>query len=290
MKNIYRRLTATIVAILSTVALAACGSNEARNLLSSIESGHIVIGTKFDQPGLGVRTPEKTFQGVDTDVSRYVVNYIANKHGWQVPEMTWRETPSAQRETLINNGEVDMIAATYSISASRLRAVDFGGPYLLTHQALLVRSDDKIQGLEDMNADTKLCSVTGSTPATKVKSALPEVQLQEFDTYSACVEALARGKVDALTTDATILAGFAEQYPGKMKVVELKKPDGSFWTNENYGIGLAKGQPEAVELINEALNEMHDSGEYERIIKNNLGDAIQPGTKPDIGDLSFVNS
>ena len=288
MKNIYRRLTATIVAILSTVALAACGSNEARNLLSSIESGHIVIGTKFDQPGLGVRTPEKTFQGVDTDVSRYVVNYIANKHGWQVPEMTWRETPSAQRETLINNGEVDMIAATYSISASRLRAVDFGGPYLLTHQALLVRSDDKIQGLEDMNADTKLCSVTGSTPATKVKSALPEVQLQEFDTYSACVEALARGKVDALTTDATILAGFAEQYPGKMKVVELKKPDGSFWTNENYGIGLAKGQGKAVAEINEALNEMHDSGEYQRIIENNLGDAIEPGDKPSIGDLSFT--
>ena len=288
MKNIYRRLTATIVAILSTVALAACGSNEARNLLSSIESGHIVIGTKFDQPGLGVRTPEKTFQGVDTDVSRYVVNYIANKHGWEVPEMTWRETPSAQRETLINNGEVDMIAATYSISASRLRAVDFGGPYLLTHQALLVRSDDKIQGLEDMNADTKLCSVTGSTPATKVKSALPEVQLQEFDTYSACVEALARGKVDALTTDATILAGFAEQYPGKMKVVELKKPDGSFWTNENYGIGLAKGQDKAVAEINEALNEMHDSGEYQRIIENNLGDSIEPGDKPSIGDLSFT--
>ena len=75
-----------------------------------------------------------------------------------------------------------------------------------------------------------------------------------------------------------------------MRVVELKKPDGSYWTNENYGIGLAKGQPEAVELINEALNEMHDSGEYERIIKTNLGDAIQPGAKPDIGDLSFVNS
>ncbi|WP_312097796.1 glutamate ABC transporter substrate-binding protein [Corynebacterium dentalis] len=285
-----RRLTAAVVVALSMVALAACGANEARSLLSSIESGRVILGTKFDQPGLGVRTPEKTFQGVDTDVSRYVINYIADKKGWDVPEMSWRETPSAQRETLINNGEVDMITATYSISKSRLNSVDFGGPYLLTHQALLVRSSDKIQGLEDMDAETKLCSVTGSTPAQKVKAALPEVQLQEFDTYSACVEALSRGKVDAMTTDATILAGFAEQYPGEMRVVELKKPDGSYWTNENYGIGLAKGQPEAVELINEALNEMHDSGEYERIIKTNLGDAIQPGAKPDIGDLSFVNS
>lgn len=287
--SFFRRLTAAVVVALSMVALASCGTNEPRSLLSSIESGRVILGTKFDQPGLGVRTPEKTFTGVDTDVSRYVINYIADKKGWNEPEMTWRETPSAQRETLINNGEVDMIAATYSISKSRVKAVDFGGPYLLTHQALLVRQDDKIQGLEDMGADTKLCSVTGSTPAQKVKQALPDVQLQEFDTYSACVEALSRGKVDAMTTDATILAGFAEQYPGKMRVVELKKPDGSYWTNENYGIGLAKGQPEAVDLINEALNQMHDSGEYERIIKNNLGDAIQPGKKPSIGDLSFVN-
>lgn len=286
--NSLRRLTAAVLAALGMVSLAACGTNEARSLLGSIESGHVILGTKFDQPGLGVRTPEKDFQGVDTDVARYVVKYIADKEGWEQPDITWRETPSAQRETLINNGEVDMIAATYSISASRMRSVDFAGPYLVTHQALLVRDNSEIKGLQDMGASTKLCSVTGSTPAQKIKDALPEVQLQEFDTYSACVEALSRGKVDAMTTDATILAGFAEQYEGQMRVVEMKKEDGSYWTNENYGIGMAKGQEDAVKLVNEALNEMHDSGEYKRIMEKNLGSAIAPGDKPKIGDLSFT--
>ena len=286
--NSLRRLTAAVLAVLGMVSLAACGTNEARSLLGSIESGHVILGTKFDQPGLGVRTPEKDFQGVDTDVARYVVKYIADKEGWEQPDITWREAPSAQRETLINNGEVDMIAATYSISASRMRSVDFAGPYLVTHQALLVRDNSEIKGLQDMGASTKLCSVTGSTPAQKIKDALPEVQLQEFDTYSACVEALSRGKVDAMTTDATILAGFAEQYEGQMRVVEMKKEDGSYWTNENYGIGMAKGQEDAVKLVNEALNEMHDSGEYKRIMEKNLGSAIAPGDKPKIGDLSFT--
>lgn len=286
--NSLRRLTAAVLAVLGMVSLAACGTNEARSLLRSIESGHVILGTKFDQPGLGVRTPEKDFQGVDTDVARYVVKYIADKEGWEQPDITWRETPSAQRETLINNGEVDMIAATYSISASRMRSVDFAGPYLVTHQALLVRDNSEIKGLQDMGASTKLCSVTGSTPAQKIKDALPDVQLQEFDTYSACVEALSRGKVDAMTTDATILAGFAEQYEGQMRVVEMKKEDGSYWTNENYGIGMAKGQEDAVKLVNEALNEMHDSGEYKRIMEKNLGSAIAPGDKPKIGDLSFT--
>ena len=286
--SLTRRVLAAVVAALSVTTLAACSGNESRSLLESIKSGHVILGTKYDQPGLGVRTPTKEFEGVDTDVSRYVIRHIAEENGWDMPELQWRETPSAQRETLINNGEVDMIAATYSISESRYKSVDFGGPYLVTHQAILVRDNDGINGLQDMGADTKVCSVTGSTPAQKIKEALPEVQLQEFDTYSACVEALSRGKVDALSTDATILAGFAEQYPGEMRVVELKNEDDSYWTNENYGIGLAKNQQDAVEQINAALNDMHDSGEYQKIIEKNLGDAIEPGDKPAIGDLSFL--
>lgn len=292
-KSALKRLTAAVVATASVVALTACGSGGARDLLADIESGRVVMGTKFDQPNLGERTPDKQFAGLDTDVSRYVVEYIAKKHGWATPEIEWRETPSAQRETLINNGEVNMITATYSINKGRLKAVDFAGPYVVTHQALLVREDSGIKGLNDIAPGTRLCSVSGSTPAQKVKSALPEVQLQEFDTYAACAEGLKQGVVDATTTDATILAGFAQRYQKrfneKYSVIQLKKDDGSFWTNENYGIGLPKGDDKAKAEVNEALNEMHDSGEFQKIVAKNLGDNVDLGEKPKIGDLSFVD-
>ena len=234
-----KRLTAAVVATASVVALTACGSGGARDLLADIESGHVVMGTKYDQPNLGERTPDKQFAGLDTDVSRYVVEYIAKKHGWATPEIEWRETPSAQRETLINNGEVNMITATYSINKGRLKAVDFAGPYLVTHQALLVREDSGIKGLNDIAPGTRLCSVSGSTPAQKVKDALPD--------------------------------------------------DGSFWTNEHYGIGLPKGDDKAKAEVNEALNDMHDSGEFQKIVAKNLGDNVDLGEKPKIGDLSFVD-
>ncbi|WP_130839289.1 glutamate ABC transporter substrate-binding protein [Corynebacterium neomassiliense] len=289
-----RRIAAAVIVAASAVGLASCGSSEPRSLLDDIRDGHVTLGTKFDQPGLGERTPDKQYVGVDTDVSRYVVNYIAEKNGWDEPEITWRETPSSQRETLINNGEVNMIAATYSINAGRLKAVDFGGPYLVTHQALLVRGDTGINGLEDLADGTRLCSVSGSTPAQKVKEALPKVQLQEFDTYAACAEGVKQGVVDALTTDATILAGFAhryrERYGDDFKVVELKNPDGSYWTDENYGIGIPKGDGADKEAVNEALSEMWNSGEFRRIVDRNLGGDFDPGTRPDIGDLSFVDS
>lgn len=292
-KSALKRLTAAVVATASVVALTACGSGGARDLLADIESGHVVMGTKYDQPNLGERTPDKQFAGLDTDVSRYVVEYIAKKHGWATPEIEWRETPSAQRETLINNGEVNMITATYSINKGRLKAVDFAGPYVVTHQALLVREDSGIKGLNDIAPGTRLCSVSGSTPAQKVKDALPEVQLQEFDTYAACAEGLKQGVVDATTTDATILAGFAQRYKERFdedySVIQLKKDDGSFWTNENYGIGLPKGDDKAKAEVNEALNEMHDSGEFQKIVAKNLGDNVNIGEKPKIGDLSFVD-
>lgn len=292
-KSALKRLTAAVVAAASVVALTACGSGGARDLLADIESGHVVMGTKYDQPNLGERTPDKQFAGLDTDVSRYVVEYIAKKHGWATPEIEWRETPSAQRETLINNGEVNMITATYSINKGRLKAVDFAGPYVVTHQALLVREDSGIKGLKDIAPGTRLCSVSGSTPAQKVKDALPEVQLQEFDTYAACAEGLKQGVVDATTTDATILAGFAQRYKERFdedySVIQLKNDDGSFWTNENYGIGLPKGDDKAKAEVNEALNEMHDSGEFQKIVAKNLGDNVDIGEKPKIGDLSFVD-
>ena len=283
-----------IAAIIGTVAvsgslLAACGgsSGDSDGLLSSIESGNVTLGTKFDQPGLGLREPDGSMTGLDVEVATYVVNSIAAENGWEEPSIDWRETPSAQRETLIQNGEVDMITATYSINPGRSESVNFGGPYLLTHQALLVQdSNNEINGLDDLEGKI-LCSVTGSTPAQKVKEALPTVQLQEYDTYSSCTEALRQGNVDAMTTDATILNGYAAQSPGNFRVVEMEK-DGEPFTNEYYGIGLAKDDTEGTDAINTALEAMFEDGSFDKFISDNLGEgeAITKGTP---GDLSFMD-
>jgi glutamate transport system substrate-binding protein len=284
-----------IAAIIGSVAvsgslLAACGDSaggDSEGLLGSIEAGNVTLGTKFDQPGLGLREPDGSMTGLDVDVATYVVNSIAEENGWEEPSIDWREAPSAQRETLIQNGEVDMITATYSINPGRSESVNFGGPYLLTHQALLVQDgNDEISGLDDLD-DKILCSVTGSTPAQKVKEALPTVQLQEYDTYSSCTEALRQGNVDAMTTDATILNGYAAQSPGNFRVVELEQ-DGEPFTNEYYGIGLAKDDEEGTDAINTALEAMIDDGSFDQFISDNLGEgeAITEGTP---GDLSFMD-
>lgn len=289
MKRTARFASTTAAALLGATTLVACGGDsagDAEGLLAQIEAGNVTLGTKYDQPGLGLREADGSMTGLDVDVATYVVNHIADENGWEHPEITWRETPSAQRETVLQNGEVAAIAATYSINKSRSEAVDFGGPYLLTHQALLVRSDDAdITGLESLDGRI-LCSVTGSTPAQKVKDTLPGVQLQEYDTYSSCVEALRNGNVDALTTDATILGGYSAQSPGDFKVVELKK-DGEQFTNEHYGVGLKKEDAGALEAVNKALNALYEDGSFDKFVNDNL-DGGQGVEKDKVGDLSFV--
>ena len=87
-----------------------------------------------------------------------------------------------------------MIFATYSITDDRKQKVSFGGPYFIAGQDLLVKADNTdITGPDSLNGK-KLCSVTGSTSAKKIKDKYASgVQLQEFDTYSKCVEALSTG-------------------------------------------------------------------------------------------------
>ncbi len=259
------RLGAGLAAL--AILATGCGGNEERSVTSSAENGSLIVGIKFDQPGLGLRNPDGSFTGFDVEVAKYVADQL----GVPADKIEFKESPSAQRETLIQNGEVDYIVATYSITDSRKEKVGFAGPYFVAGQSLLVANDNMdITGPDSLSASKKLCSVTGSTPAQNIADEYPGVQLQPFDTYSACVEALRNGAVDALTTDDIILAGYAAQYPGELKVV------GEPFTVENYGIGLSKDDTEGRNQVNDAIEEMISSGAWEAAFKETVGPSGYP--------------
>ena len=110
-QHIITRALAAACALACAVSLAGCGASE---------EGKIRIGIKFDQPGLGFKK-SGTYVGFDVDVA----TYIAEELGYTRDEIVWKEAPSAQREAMLQNGDVDMIIATYSITDSRKAVVDF---------------------------------------------------------------------------------------------------------------------------------------------------------------------
>lgn len=97
---------------------------------------------------------------------------------------------------------------------------------------------------------------------------------KEYDTYSKCVEDLKNGQVDAVTTDEAILIGYAAQDPDNLKVV------GEPFSEERYGIGVAKGDDALVEYFNTQLT---DGGEiWQQIFDNNLGASGVKATQPEV--------
>ncbi len=202
-----RKVTAASAAVLAlAVAATACGSGD-KDDSGSGSGKKITVGIKFDQPGIGQKTPQG-YSGFDVDVAKYV----AKKLGYNEDQIEWKESKSADRETMLQRGDVDFITASYSITPERQQKVDFAGPYLLAHQDVLIRADDSaIKTPADLNSK-KLCSVTGSTSAQNVKDKLaPKADLQQYPTYSACLTGLQNKAIDALTTDDSILAGYASR-------------------------------------------------------------------------------
>ncbi|MFJ8715973.1 transporter substrate-binding domain-containing protein [Streptomyces violaceus] len=275
-----RKVTAASATVFALALTAtACGGNGDDSNSGSGGGKTITVGIKFDQPGLGQKTPQG-YAGFDVDVA----TYVAKKLGYNADQIEWKEAKSADRETMLQRGDVDFIAATYSITPERQEKVDFAGPYLLAHQDVLVRSDDNsIKSPADLN-DKKLCSVAGSTSAQNIKDKLklaPDADLQTYPTYSACLSGLQNKAIDALTTDDSILAGYAaqSQFKGKFKLGGFKM------TNENYGIGVKKGSDLKAD-INKALEAMVADGAWQKAVDKNLGPAdYKNEPAPKIGDI-----
>ena len=224
---------------------------EGTTMAELAEAGEITIGTKFDQPLFGLVGPDGVPVGFDVEIGKI----IAGKLGIAPENIEWVETVSANREPFIENGQVDIVVATYTINDERKEVVDFAGPYFEAGQSILVLEDnDTIESEEDL-VGQPVCSVSGSTPAANLRDLGAEVI--ETDTYSNCLEPLRGGQAVAVSTDNVILAGLVDQNPGEFKIV------GEPFTEEPYGIGLAKGDDDFRDFINDVLEESYEDGTYE---------------------------
>jgi len=281
------RLAATLGAVAMALSAAACGGGDGTDSGSSSGSSSgivgkassqkkLVIGVKADQPGLGLQTGG-TYAGFDIEIAKIVAKGL----GVDPSGIQWKTTVSANREPFIQQGQVDMVVATYTINDERKKVVNFAGPYYVAGQDLLVPTNSTITGPEAL-AGKKVCSVTGSTPAKRIQTDYKQAKLQQFDTYSKCVTALAGGQVDAVTTDDIILAGYAaqDQYAGKFKVVGKK------FSTEPYGIGLKKNDTAGCNKINDILKTSVTDGSYKAAWDSTLGKSGQAAPQLDVSKLT----
>jgi glutamate transport system substrate-binding protein len=277
-----RRTRAVLGTVTVMMALAACGDagsddeggggvdvevaenaadefEEGSRMRELAEAGEIIIGVKYDQPGIGFKgATDDAPAGLDPEIGKI----LAGSLGIDPEGIVWKETVSDNREPFLDSGEVDLVIASYSITDERRKEVGQAGPYYVTGQQLLVRSDSDIETLDDVRG-TEVCSVTGSTSLDNIEA--EGARPRGFDTYSECVDQVLTGTVDAMTTDGAILLGYAAENPEELKVVV--EP----FSEERYGIGYSKDRPEMCQWINDTLEASFEDGSWEAAFESTLG-------------------
>lgn len=276
-----KRLAAAACLGLLTTGLAACGGGdeeikEPDLVEGASEGGEMTIGISFDQPGIGTADEASSSDGltIGEDPEGFDVDtatYVAEALGVSEEDITWVKADPGEREALLEDGKVDMVVSSYTITPDREKVVDFAGPYFEAHQGLLVRrNDEQLTSPEDLDGRT-ICSVGNTTSYDNLKSEYSklDLDLEVHDSFSECIEALKDGDVDAVSTDDVILAGFAAdpEFKGLFTLLDKR------FSDEPYGIAVPKGQAEKVAQINEALKQYIDDGSWEASLKNNLGDS-----------------
>ncbi|MET9810282.1 glutamate ABC transporter substrate-binding protein [Streptomyces halstedii] len=233
--------------------------------------GYLVVGAKEDQPYLGEKDPASgVFSGFDIEIARMTAASL----GFEPKKIRFRTIASANRETALQNGQIDYYVGTYTINAMRKKLVGFAGPYYMAGQGLLVRTDEHdIHGPRDLAGKT-VCSAAGSTPYQRIKTDYPKAKLVAYDTYSICVDNLLTFQVDAVTTDDAILLGFAAKAPHEMKVV------GKPFSKEPYGIGVPRRDTALRLALDDALEANEKNGNWKKAFEATLGLSGVPAPKP----------
>ncbi len=229
------------------------------------DAGKVVIGVKYDIPTFGYMNPRtRKLEGFDVDVAKAVGRHIFGVDG----KVEFVEARESDRIPFLEQARVNLVISTFTINEERAKVVDFSDVYFVAGQSLLVKSGSPIKDTADL-AGRNVGTARGTTSEANIRKAAPSARVMLFDTFSEAVVALDAGAVEAVTTDDIILMGYVKQAPLKYAVV------GKQFTQEPYGVGVAKNSPELLKAVNDAIYLLKRSDEWQAMFERNLGPGWQ---------------
>ena len=242
------------------------------------DAGTLKTGGSDSGPLFSMKDPASgKLTGFDAGLAQLLSHYITGKPDGPIAlTITTVDT----RETLIQNGTVDAVFATYSITPARAKKVAFAGPYYRSGDAVMVKSDNTdINSVKDLNGK-KVVTQQGSTTADRIAKDAPGAKVTLLPGDADCLAALKTGRVDAYVIDQGILISNAST-DQTLKVV------GEPFSNDYYGIGLTRDDPQAKAFVNEWLTKIEADGSWAKLWKATIGTVVsgEAPTPPEIGSV-----
>ncbi|HET8680650.1 MAG TPA: glutamate ABC transporter substrate-binding protein [Micromonosporaceae bacterium] len=252
-------------------ALPAPGQMPPGSAMAGIAArGRLIVGVDQNNYRFGYRDPATgDLVGFEIDLAHKIAEAIFGDPG----RVLFRAIRTAEREPVLQRGEVDIVIRSMTMSCDRWERVSFSTEYFSAGQAILVARGSPVKGLKDL-AGRKVCAATGSTSIrnimVKAPLALPVSAADALD----CLVLLQQNQVAAVSTDDAILAGFAAQDPSTVVLDER-------FTDEPYGMAMRRESTDLVRFVNGVLERLREDGTWTRLYNRWLA-ALGPTPAPPV--------
>lgn len=272
----YLALLTALALVIGTLALAGCGNNQSSDNSGSnsgssntsesssassytlVTPGTFTVGSDTSFPpfeSMNGSTPE----GFDVDLAKA----IADDLGLQLKYDTYKFDTLIP--TLKAGGKFDVIMSAMTINDERKQEIDFSDPYIDSNQSIAVKKDSSFKSADDLKGK-KIGVQSGTTGQQWAKDNLTGSTIVAFDDTLAAFAALQAGKVDAVVNDLPVSAALVKDESRGLKLIQ------EIPTGEQYGIGVAKSNPELLKAINASLAKLKSNGKYDEIYKKWFGE------------------
>ncbi|MDR1362878.1 MAG: transporter substrate-binding domain-containing protein [Spirochaetaceae bacterium] len=209
------KMSKMVFALCASVAVfsaAGCSKQQANGL--SVEeikkSGVLKVGVKSDVPGFGFfNTSTNGYEGFEIELAKLFASEILGGAG----AANFESVTARTRGPLLDNGELDMVIATFTITDERKLTYNFSTPYYIDAVGMLVKRSSGINSLADLNGLTiGVAQSSTSKEAISTAAAALGITLNfaEFSTYPEIKAALDSGRVDVFAVDKSILKGYLD--------------------------------------------------------------------------------
>jgi putative glutamine transport system substrate-binding protein len=208
------------VLLCMSFALAACsgtstsGASVNPDLPGEVQNigkaGVLKVGVKADVPGFGLlNTETNTYEGMEIDLAHKLAKEIFGDES----KVTFTAVTADTRGPLLDNGDIDMVIATFTITEARRESWNFSTAYYTDAVGLLVKTDAGYKSLADLDGKT-IGVAQSATSRDAIQAAADEigvsVDFSEFATYPEIKSALDSGRVDVFSVDKSILRGYLD--------------------------------------------------------------------------------
>ncbi|MCA1038916.1 transporter substrate-binding domain-containing protein [Bacillus infantis] len=247
----------SIVILCCAAVLGACGSKEASSGgMKLADEGKFTYAASGEFKPFSVTEADGTMTGFDIEVGEAV----AKELGLEPVQKKFKFGGIVEG---VKSGRFDAAVASHTINEDRLKAVNFSIPYYYSGPQIFVRPDSSAESLDDLK-DLEVAVSKGSTYADSAEEVTDNIIFYDSDVTA--LEALSRGKHDAVITD--FITG--KEAIGSGMEIEGRELLG----RSEQAIAVAKDNEELLEKINEALEKLHEDGTLTEISKKYIGEDI----------------